>query len=1374
MKLYLITFWVVIVCSPLISYAQINADNFNPPVNLTAGKYPIAIATDDLNGDGKKDIVVANEGDGTLSIFRNKNTPYVIADSSFTSKTDINTGTGTMPESIVLSDVDGDGKKDIIISYYNNKLVSVLKNNTVTNSTTFSFAAKVDIAIGFYTHSISLGDIDGDGKPDLVVANYDAGAVTIWKNTTSGSTIAFTIAANLYTGGNPSSVTIGNINGDSHNDLAIVIHDRGELDIFRNLITTNGGGINTASFAAPFILQTEYSPYSVKIADLNADSKPEILVTNIGGNSMVSIFQNTTTSTTALSFNPRVNFATGNHPYSLDVADLDGDSKPDLILANWFNTGLVSLLRNNWSSGTSLNGLSFTARVDLPTGSNPESVSTTDMDNDSKPDIVIANSYDGNVSVIKNFPSDALRPANLESTAHASLNSFVSTDLMDNEWKQEAPFGYQIAKDDGTTINASNSTSGILGRYAYFYATGTRTPLSYVQGNISFTAKGSGKIEVRVLSTYDLSVQLYTTFDLTSSFKDYTYSYNFFYPQAEYIICVIFNGGHASPGSSAQFKKNFCLTLKQCGLTPDFTRYRADSTSLIGNTEKDWYGWHDSSNVGSPRKKYIQHSAYSRMRFTTSATHIAIEYVRDFYDKNVNNLFPVAQTQNGVDWDPTTYRVNTVGQINSINTAIQVTGGKSYTIGGLLTNTPTYVWFNGNTPLGPPDTLKRISGSTAENPIYHLTAPSNATNLGLLVQRTTLGDTYVVYFNCMMVEGTLTSLPPFSLFAGYRPSHISGPAVFINGSLYKYYQVEGNDIAKQIQFVSDDLPSGNKTVEVMMPGQGTYDGFDPHVRRSGTYLRAVYFPGPPSATTVIQAAQADTNSITYIHDSILSGYNISSDAQNNVWMMKVFRDNSYGFKTKYGVTSEIFSEGYAGRILHTDTKTDTLRAHFAQKLASFKTNKYWFQIGVNDYSNFVRLDSFYVEYKNLVERLHTLRSGSKIFIQSIGPVNYEGPNAETVTDNGLDNTGPTIDDYRDVQRAIANGHSYIEYVNFKGLFNAHDINMTADGIHPTDAANAIYANGIRDSSSLLHTLSSPPSLALLKRSGRHMIDSVPGITTITAKGGKPPYTFTKLSGSIPSGVTFNADGTLTGMPSSGGTFPLSVKVTDALSSQITITDTLRVDTIPKIFVAPFNIAGAKKDSAYSISFRGLLGYANYKYAISNSNLPPTFHFNTDSAHLSGLPTDTGTYHFNITAHDHWNFSGSRAYTLHVTSGSPPPLTDNYALHLNYDGTNIYVTGELHDYHTTTLLGYFGVIVSQLNEFGTPVNRYYPCPTDPDGCGLFVNVEANHLKSNPVNFGPINPAYGTVTHIKVYWGSFNTTTLDGVLINPPAIIEYDVP
>src|ERR1700761_5500762 len=329
-----------------------------------------------------------------------------------------------------------------------------------------------------------------------------------------------------------------------------------------------------------------------------------------------------------------------------------------------------------------------------------------------------------------------------QSSASTNVNSFVTSDLMDKEWKQDPPPGYTIAADDGTTINATHTAGSNAGRFAYFATGGTITPLTQINGNLSFTAKGSGTIEVRLIASYNTSVVYSHTFNLTSSYQNFSWDLTYLYPQQEMIMGVIVNGGAASQ-ASVQFQKNFTLNLQQCGLTGSYTRFRADSAALIGHTETGWYGGND--NYGTPRKKYLQHSAYARMRFQTSATKIAIEYVRDFYNKNVVNLFSLGQTQNSTQF-------GTDGTIipgyTAINSYTQVTAGHTYTISGLLTTDPIYVWYNGSTPLGPPQTFMNYGTTLA--PVYQITAPAGATNLALLVQNS--GDLYFVYTQCMIQD----------------------------------------------------------------------------------------------------------------------------------------------------------------------------------------------------------------------------------------------------------------------------------------------------------------------------------------------------------------------------------------------------------------------------------------------------------------------------------------------------------------------------------------------------------------------------------------------------------------------------------------------
>jgi hypothetical protein len=384
------------------------------------GAAPRSVTVGDVNGDGKLDLAVANYSGDTVSVLLNTTAPGA-ATPSFAAKQDF--ATGFNPRSVKMGDLNGDGKLDLVVANNGSATVSVLLNTTAPGAATPSFAAKQDFGTGSKPISVTVGDLNGDGKLDLVVANSFESSVSVLLNTTApgAATPSFAAKQNFGTGGNPYSVTVGDLNGDGHLDL--VVANLGDNTVSM-LLNTTAPGAATPSFAAKQDFGTGGGPYSVTASDLNGDGHLDLAVAN-NFDDTVSVLLNTTAAgAVTFSFAAKQDFGTGSTPFSVTVGDVNGDGKLDLAVAN-ANSATVSVLLNTTAPGAVTP--SFAAKQDFATGTAPFFVTVGDVNGDGKPDLIVANFGDDTVSVLLNTPKIVAATGLSRQQGSAASNSQIAT-----------------------------------------------------------------------------------------------------------------------------------------------------------------------------------------------------------------------------------------------------------------------------------------------------------------------------------------------------------------------------------------------------------------------------------------------------------------------------------------------------------------------------------------------------------------------------------------------------------------------------------------------------------------------------------------------------------------------------------------------------------------------------------------------------------------------------------------------------------------------------------------------------------------------------------------------------------------------------------
>ncbi|MGA3349546.1 MAG: VCBS repeat-containing protein [Candidatus Sulfotelmatobacter sp.] len=345
--------------------------------NPATNPYPQSVAVGDFNGDGKLDMIVPVYSVGSL-----------LPDATVL----LGNGNGTFREgpafpvigqnvnNAAVGDFNGDGILDLALSLPDANEVQVLLGN---GDGSFTPLSPIPVSSGVF--KVGTGDFNGDGKVDLVVSAFE---VTVLMGHGDGT---FTARPSIPITGGGFASAVGDFNGDGIADLAVVNNSGSESSPSSvTILLGKGDGTFRKLSSSP---ATGIDPLAIAVGDFDGDGILDLAVTNQNDG-----YPNPGTVTILIgrgngTFKPAtVSPKTGSIPYSVAVADFNGDGNADLVTAN-AGSNSISVLLGNGHGG-------FILAASPAAGQDPVYAAVADFNDDGIPDLAAADNTTQSVTVL--------------------------------------------------------------------------------------------------------------------------------------------------------------------------------------------------------------------------------------------------------------------------------------------------------------------------------------------------------------------------------------------------------------------------------------------------------------------------------------------------------------------------------------------------------------------------------------------------------------------------------------------------------------------------------------------------------------------------------------------------------------------------------------------------------------------------------------------------------------------------------------------------------------------------------------------------------------------------------------------------------------
>ncbi len=259
-------------------------------IRLT-GKKVKRVAIADLDLDGRPEIAVTNQSGNDITILVNQSTTAAVSFSA--TQVTIPVPGAASTDGLTIDDLNGDLLPELVTSQFLTATsnIFVLRNNSTTGN--ISFSETITIPADRTVVNIAAGDLDHDGKPDLVATRLLAGAISIFRNESTGTALFFASAVELTTADRPWGLDLGDLDGDGSIDITVASLTSKDLTLLNNKSTP--GNISFQNIGKA----TTYINRHVSTGDIDGDGKPDVVFTSIDDNnngvlaSKVSVYRNT-------------------------------------------------------------------------------------------------------------------------------------------------------------------------------------------------------------------------------------------------------------------------------------------------------------------------------------------------------------------------------------------------------------------------------------------------------------------------------------------------------------------------------------------------------------------------------------------------------------------------------------------------------------------------------------------------------------------------------------------------------------------------------------------------------------------------------------------------------------------------------------------------------------------------------------------------------------------------------------------------------------------------------------------------------------------------------------------------------------------------